>query len=101
MEKHKFSFRCIAYQEKDGTFTGVCLDLDIVEEGHTSLQEAVLSIHDALDSHVQAASKLGFPKELMFRPAPKDYFQKLAEIIKEKPTKPPFDQFQFFSVQPY
>ena len=38
----KFSFRNIAYQEKDGFFTGVNLDLDIVEEGHATLEEAIL-----------------------------------------------------------
>lgn len=57
----KFYFRNIAYQEKDGSFTGVCLDLDIVEEGHETLQEAILSINDAVRSHINTAAKLVFP----------------------------------------
>lgn len=98
MEEKRFSFRCIAYQEKDGSFTGVCLDLDIVEEGHVSLQEAILSINDAIGSHMEAAAKLGFPDELTYRPAPKEFWRKLSEVTKEKPVAPP-NKFQFFSVQ--
>jgi len=101
MGKQNFSFRCIAYKDKDGAFTGVCLDLDIVEEGHISLQEAILSINDAILSHMQAAKKLGFPKELMFRPAPKEYWNRLNEIIRPKPPKTTFEPFQFFTAEPY
>jgi len=101
MRQAKFSFRCIAYQEKDGSFTGVCLDLDIVEEGHVSLQEAILSINDAIDSHVQAAAKSGFPKELMNRPAPKEYWDKLDDVSKAKAQNLPFESFQFFTTQPH
>ena len=99
MSKHKFSFRCIAYQEKDGSFTGVCLDLDIVEEGHATLQEAMLSINDAIISHMQAAGKLDFPGELTSRPAPKEYWKRLEEITKPKAQKLPIENFRFYSVQ--
>lgn len=100
MAKAQFSFRCIAYQEKDGSFTGVCLDLDIVEEEHATLQEAILSIDDAIDSHVRAAAKLHFPKELIYRPAPKEYWIKLAGITSPKvQQKLPIENFRFFSVQ--
>ena len=93
MENKKFSFRCIIYREEDKTYTGVCLDLDIVEEGHVSSEEAKLSIQDAIDSHMQAASKMGFPKELTFRPAPKEYWGKLVKISSPKIAKPlnPFE----------
>ena len=100
MSRQKFSFRCIAYQEKDGSFTGVCLDLDIVEEGHITLQEAMLSIHDAITSHMGATAKLGFPKELILRLAPKDYWRKLEEITKPKVQRPLLENFRFYSVQP-
>lgn len=99
MEEKKFAFRCIAYQEKDSSFTGVCLDLDIVEESHATLQEAILSINDAIDSHIQVARKLGFPKELISRPAPKEYWEKLEEIANPKTQKLPFDTFQIFNRQ--
>jgi len=93
----KFSFRNIAYQEKDGTFTGVCLDLDIVEEGHASLPEAILSINGAIHSHMDSTKKLGFPKELVFRPAPKEYWKMLDLITKPKLTKDIPENFQFFT----
>ena len=97
MKAQNFSFRCIAYQEKDSSFSGICLDLDIVEEGHASLQEAILSIHDAIESHTQAAAKLGYPKELMTRPAPKEYWDKLDALVHAKPQKLDSLPFQFFT----
>lgn len=100
MHKDNFSFRCIVYWEKDGTFTGVCLDLDIVEEGHASLPEAVLSINDAISSHIQVAAKIGFPHELTSRPAPKIYWEKLEDIVHAKPQKYRFEPFQFFTTSP-
>ena len=99
MSQQKFSFRCIAYQEKKGSFTGVCLDLDIIEEGHTTLQEAMLSINDAIISHIDATAKLGFPKELTLRPAPKEYWKKLEDITRPKVQKLSLENFRFYSVQ--
>lgn len=101
MGKRNFSFRCIAYQEKDGTFTGVCLDLDIVEEGHATLQEAILSINDAIISHMSASEKLGFPDELILRRAPKEYWDKLNEIVHAKPQELTLKPFQFFTTSSY
>ena len=101
MKEDQHTFRCIVYQEKDGTFTGVCLDLDIVEEEHISIQETILSINDSIESHMYTAAKLGFPKELMFRPAPKMYWRKVKKITQEKPSKLPLTQFQFFTTQPH
>ncbi len=102
MANSSFSFRNIAYQEKDGSFTGVCLDLDIVEEGHATLQEAILSICDAIESHFKAAKKLGLPKELIDRPAPKKYWDKLKELASENTPKPSFSSpFHFFNSQPF
>lgn len=99
MTHKNISLRCITYQEKDGSFTGVCLDLDIVEEGHISLEEAVLSINDAILSHFQAAAKHNFPKELVTRLAPKEYWNKLKEITQKNPSDKKFEQFQFFTRQ--
>lgn len=98
MKKQKFSFRCIAYQEKDGSFTGVCLDLDIVEERHQTLEESILSLNDAILSHLRAASRLGFPEELISRPAPKEYWNKVKEIVNPKLEKKASTSFQIYSV---
>ena len=93
-----YSFRNIAYREKDGSFTGVNLDLDIVEEGHVSLQEAILSINDATTSHLEVAGKVGFPKELINRPAPKEYWDILQKITKPEANKKIYPEyFQFFT----
>ncbi len=101
MDKTPLSFRTIAYQEKDKTFTGVCLDLDIVEEGHATLQEAILSISDAITSHLQASAELGNPEELIERPAPKEYWDKLDAIVHAKPKTARFAPFQFFTTPQY
>lgn len=87
-QNKKFTFRCMIYREKDETYTAVCLDLDIVEEGHTSSEEARLSIQDAIDSHMQAVAKMGFPKELIFRPAPKEYWDILTKMSIRKLSQP-------------
>lgn len=96
---NKFLLRYIAYREKDGSYTGVCLDLDIVEEGHASLQAAILSINDAVSCHMKVAKECGYPKELVFRPAPKEYWDILKIISQPKPQSLPYSQFQFFTSQ--
>lgn len=100
--KNTVSFRCLAYQESK-TFTGVCLDLDIVEEGHTSLQEAVLSLNDAISSHLSALKKLGWPRELMNRPAPDIYWNRLESFLKAKSpqtvTHSPIQAYNYAEVQ--
>jgi len=104
MDKKTYSFRSIAYQEEDQTFTGVCLDLDIVEEGHATLEEAQLSINDAIESHFRAAEKLGFPKELINRPAPSEYWDKLKEMIapiSQKHKEVLSNPFKFYNTSQY
>lgn len=82
MYSREFSFRCVAYPEKD-KFVGVCLDLNIVEE-HNTLAAAVNSINDAILSHLLAAAEVGFPEELISRPAPKVYWNKAKEIASRE-----------------
>lgn len=97
MSTEKFVFRVFVYKEADETYTAVCLDLDIVEENHQSLQQAVIGINEAIESHLKAAAKLDFPKELLHRPAPKMYWKKLNELIS--PTQPTITPFQYFTTQ--
>lgn len=98
-KKGKMLFRCVAYQEDDGSYTSVCLDLDIVEEGHLSIQEAMLSLDDAISSHMISAERLGFPKELTNRPAPIKYWKMLNELTSPK-EEVSLSSFQFFVTQP-
>lgn len=102
MEIPAFNFRCLAYQEKDGSFTGVCVDLDIIEEKHETLQQAILSINDAINSHLEAAAEDDFPPESLRRPAPQKYWSKLKDFVtkKKSPEATPA-QFQFYNYQPY
>lgn len=93
----KFTYRCLVYQEPDSSFTGVCLDLDIVEESHQTMEQAILSLHDAVETHLRAAAGLKFPKELMYRPAPQKYWNILRLMTAVQPQKtnvPP--QFRLF-----
>lgn len=95
MSPKNFNFRVFAYLDDDGTYTGVCLDLNIVEEGFINIQSAINSISDAIDSHMSVVKEMGFPKELTNRPAPKEYWKKLEEMsqIKPKSTMSPFQYF--------
>jgi predicted RNase H-like HicB family nuclease len=95
------NFRCLAYQDKDNSFTGVCLDLDIVEEKHQTLQEAILSINDAINSHLEAAAEDNFPPESLRRPAPQKYWAQLKNFITKQNSKITPAQFQFYNYQPY
>lgn len=97
MTHKNFIFRVFAYKDDD-TYTAVCMDLDIVEENHQSLQQAVLSINEAIDSYMKSAAKLGFPKELTNRPAPKLYWKKLNEFTNPIPKV--MSHFQYFTATP-
>lgn len=100
MSAETFNFRCLAYQEKDSSFTGVCLDLDIVEEGHRSLASAVWSIGDATKAHMTTVAEHDYPSELLFRPAPKVYWEKVGKFASrdKRPQRLPVKEFQFFTV---
>lgn len=80
MYSKEFSFRCLTYPEKD-KYIGVCLDLNIVEE-RDSLEEVIKELNDAVLAHFLAAGEVGFPPELLFRPAPKEYWTKLKLQLK-------------------
>lgn len=101
MSNPNLSVRCLAYREGDH-FIGVCLDLDIVEE-KTSFEEAVFSLNDAILSHILAAKEEGLPSELMYRPAPKKYWKKLAELSSDPVAEEtlPQREFDFYSFNPY
>lgn len=93
----EFTYRCLTYQESDGSFTGVCLDLDIVEEDHQTMEQAILSLHDAVETHLKAAAGLKFPKELIYRPAPKKYWNILRLMTAVQPQKANFPpEFRLF-----
>lgn len=94
-----FTYRILAYKDKN-TYTGVCLDLDIVEEGHTSLEEARLSIQEAVEVYLESVLKTAAePSErqtLLFRPAPREYWEKAKKLTLLKPEEKTFSQIPPF-----
>jgi len=101
MYSKEYSFRCIAYPEKD-KYIGVCLDLNIVEE-RESLEGVIKELNDAVLSHFLSAAELGFPKELLFRPAPREYWEKLKEITRleirpKDKEKNHISEFSFYKI---
>jgi len=64
------------------------LGLDLIEEEHATLEEAILSINDAIASHLEAASQDGFPSESLWRPSPQRYWKKLAQSAEVCPADP-------------
>ena len=79
----QFKFTQLVYLDpKDEKFTGVCLELNLVVESD-SLESAVAQLNDATVSHLLATAEIGFPPELMFRPAPAHYWQ-IAKSVAAK-----------------
>ena len=75
--------------------------MDIVEEKHETLQEAILSTNDAINSHLEAAAEDNFPPESLRRPAPQKYWNQLKNSITKNSPKNAPTQFQFYNYQPY
>ena len=74
--------RFIIYKRpKDKLFTGVCLDLDIVEEDKDP-EKLRKSLEEAVRGYVEAVDKNDLPKKLINRPAPKKYWKILSDIEK-------------------
>ena len=71
----QFVFKQLVYYDSDeAKFVGVCLDLNLLVESD-SLESAVNLLNDAVVSHLLSAAEVGFPPELVFRPAPSSYWE--------------------------
>ena len=75
-------YEFFVYPEQ-GRFVGVCLTLDIVEEGN-NLHDVFNSLIKAAHGHVETVIKNGLNDSLLNRPAPKLYWKKLQEFKKQK-----------------
>lgn len=62
-------------------FVGVCLELDIVEEGD-NLEQVKESLLDAVKTHVKAVTKNKLSEGLLNRPAPKEYWDRFFNYIR-------------------
>lgn len=75
-------YEFFVYPEQ-GKFVGVCLTLDIVEEGE-NLQDVFNSLLKAAHGHVEMVIKSNLNDNLLNRPAPQAYWNKLQEFKKQK-----------------
>ena len=76
----QFKFTQLVYFDaQDEKFTGVCLELNLVVESD-SLESSISLLNDATVSHLLAAAEVGFPSELIVRPAPAHYWQMVKSV---------------------
>ena len=79
----QFKFTQLVYFDaQDEKFTGVCLELNLIVESGT-LESTVALLNDATVSHLLSAAEVGFPPELILRPAPSQYWQ-IAKSVAAK-----------------
>lgn len=75
----------LVYPEK-GNYVGVCLTLDIVEEGKDPAR-LMESIQGAAFGHVLLVVKKNLGDDLLNRPAPDQYWEKYFAALDELSTK--------------
>jgi hypothetical protein len=101
--KKKGIFHFIIFQEKDGDYCAVCLDLNLIEWGK-NVEDLKESINEATISYLDGVIKNNLPDELLNRHAPDKYWkiakQRCEPIIEVKPKVNKFSFFNFVN-QPY
>lgn len=95
--KHRGLLEFLVYPEKD-KYVGVCLTLDIVEEG-SDPNRLIESLREAARGHVLLVLKKNLSDDLLNRPAPDEYWAKYFEALealgsRNKPLKNPPYTFQ-------
>ncbi|KKQ18827.1 MAG: hypothetical protein US31_C0001G0014 [Berkelbacteria bacterium GW2011_GWA1_36_9] len=65
---------------ENSKFIGVCLELDIVEEGN-NLEQVKNILSDAVKTHVEIVIKNKLSKNLLNRPAPKEYWDRFFSYL--------------------
>jgi len=68
-------------RSKDKLFTGICLDLDIVEQSENP-EKLRKSLEKAAQGYIEAVIKKDLDGELLNKPAPKKYWKIISEIEK-------------------
>ena len=80
--KEKGLLEFLVYLEKS-TYIGVCLTLDIVEEGKDPAK-LLKSIQEAATSHVILVIKKNLSDELLNRPAPDEYWERYFKAMEQR-----------------
>ena len=101
--KTKGSVEVFIFQEKDGDFCAVCLNLNLIEWGKDP-EELTHSIKEAVESYVNGVISKNLSDDLLNRPAPEKYWKKarknvnlMVSIPKEEVKS---DYFKFIN-RPY
>ena len=78
--KGQGQFRFVIYKRpNDKVYTGVCLDLDIVEEDKDPIALRK-SLEEAAQGYLEAVSKKNLDDKLLNKPAPKEYWAILKDL---------------------
>ena len=93
--KERGTVEFFVYPEQD-SYVGVCLTFGILEEGTNSLT-LMESIKEAAMLHLEVVVKNNLPDELLNRHAPKKYWNKYREALKQSSSKAE----SFFIRSPY
>lgn len=72
----------VVYPEENH-FVGVCLQLNLVIEAETA-ELAKEKLVDALEAHVAIVIRKKYSEDLLSRPAPKKYWDKYEELLKQE-----------------
>ncbi|MEK7541889.1 MAG: hypothetical protein AAB533_03515 [Patescibacteria group bacterium] len=72
----------LVYPER-GKYVGVCLTLDIIEEGRDPAK-LLKSIQEAATSHVLFVIKKNLGDELLNRPAPEEYWERYFKAMEQR-----------------
>jgi len=84
--KEKGIYKFFIYPEKPKHYIGVCLTLDIVEEGPDP-RVLLNSLIEAMIGHVKTVIKENLGEELLNRPAPQEYwdkYERFKEFVEKK-----------------
>ncbi len=97
--KNKGTIEFLVYKEGK-TFIGVCLTLDIVEEGDDALS-VLKSIKEVAQLHLNAVIRHNMSDDLLNRYAPKEYWEKYFEVTKQIQTASLKQSTSYAIVSPY
>ena len=83
--KQEGTLEFLVYGKKN-KFIGICLTLDIIEEGSDS-QKLMDSIVESAMGHVRVVQSQNLDDALLNRPAPKEYWDIYSKVLKEMQEK--------------
>lgn len=80
--KKKGFYEFFVFPKKRGHYVGICLTLNIVDEGEDP-QKIMKDIISAAIGHIKIVINKNLSDELLNRPAPKEYWNRYEEFIRQ------------------